>query len=61
MSTAGGLSYSLLDRFPLCTFYYANTFIDFPNIYRWTFLLLIARLLFKYLLEWAILCASLSL
>jgi len=42
-------------------FYYANTFIDFPNIYHWTFLLLTARLLFKHLLLWVILCASLSL
>ena len=29
-------------------FYYTNTFIDFLNIYYWTFLLLTARLLFKY-------------
>ena len=42
-------------------FYYANTFIDFPNIYCWTFLLLTVRLLFKHLLWWAIFCASLSL
>ena len=44
----------------LYDFYHVNTFIDFPNIYRWTFLLLTARLLFKHLLWWAILCANLS-
>ena len=42
-------------------FYYANTFINFPDIYHWTFLMFIAGLLFKHLMQWAILCASLSL
>ena len=42
-------------------FYYVNTFINFLDIYRWTFLVFIARLLFKYLLWWAILCVRLSL
>ena len=42
-------------------FYYANTFINFPNIYRWTFLVFTAGLLFKHLLWWAILCVRLSL
>jgi len=40
--------------------YYANTFINFLDIYRGTFLLFIVELLFKHLLWWAILCASLS-
>ena len=42
-------------------FYYANTFINFPDIYLWMFLLFTVRLLFKHLLWWAILCANLSL
>ena len=42
-------------------FYYANTFINFPSIYCWTFLLFTARLLSKYLLWWAIHCTNLSL
>ena len=41
-------------------FYYADTFINFLNIYRWKFLLFTAELLFKHLLWWAIFCANLS-
>ena len=42
-------------------FYCAHTFINFLDIYYWTFLLFTAALLFKNLLWEAILCASLSL
>ena len=42
-------------------FYCAHIFINFLDIYCWMFLLFTARLLFKHLLWWAILCASLSL
>jgi len=42
-------------------FYYANTFINFLEIYHWTVLLFTTGLLFKHLLWWAILCASSSL
>ena len=42
-------------------FYYANIFINFPEIYHWIFLLFTTELLFKHLLWWAILCGSLFL
>ena len=51
----------LLTMEKMHNFYHANTFINFPDIYRWTLLLFTTRLLFKYLLWWTILCVSLSL
>ena len=42
-------------------FYFTNLFINFPDIFRWTFLLLTAKLLFNHLMWWAILCANVSL
>ena len=43
------------------SFYYANTLINFLDIYCWTLFLFTTRLLFKHLLWWAIFCANISL